>query len=220
MVFIKKSKIDYPKTVVKKKKKQILNFLNWFNWQYLQNQNYNKYKKLKDIYLIKQQYLKNLLFFYSNFKLKHLYCKKTKRLSNKKTINFLQKFELRLDILIAKLLFKNTQLIYYYIKHGFISVNNIKQNTKYICQVFDCIALNYMFNNTKFKLFNISCYSFFLLSNVKLNDYFNYLEVDRKIQNYIILRVPFFFEITNFKLLKKKFVKILHLQIKLIHNMY
>lgn len=215
-----KNLIKYPKTKKIKKQKKVLKFLNSFNWQYLKNQNYNRYLRVKQTYSIKNSFLQNLLFFYTNYKLKHIYCKKKKTILKNKIKNNLQLFELRLDILISKILNKNIQFVHYYIKTGFISVNNTLKLNNYICQIFDIIKLNYHFKNKKLKLFNVT----YLIDKIHTNNNYitpqNYVELDCKTQTFIVLRLPFFYELTNFTFLRKNFVKMLHLQLKLIYNMY
>lgn len=217
----KHSNLKYIKTKKNQKQKQISNFVNWFNWQYLKKQNYNKYNRIKQTFLVKTRFLQNLLFFYTNYKLSSFYNKKTKKLKNNKIVNTFQKFELRLDVVISKTINVDLKTVNCFITNGLVYVNRLIQHSKYICQINDILQVNYCFLIQKYNKFHIGQFKRknYYLKNKKV---YNYLELDIKTQAMIILRVPFFFEIvaSKFTILKKNFVKVLHLQLKLIYNLY
>jgi hypothetical protein len=215
------------KHILKFNQKKKIKFLKYFNYKLLTNKTYNYFYKLNTKFNNKKNLIICLIYMYSNININLLYKKKFKVLLTKK-FNLLVKFlELRIDVIICKLFFcthiKYSKLL---INAQTIYLNNIPCKKIIICNIFDHIQINTYIKNFLFQYFvKIAIQNFYNLSikQIKFTSKItkNFLEIDFKILKTIILRLPYYTEITNsFLSLKKNYTKIIFNNLKYIFRLY
>jgi len=213
--------------ILKYKQSKKIKFLKFFNFKVLKTNTYNHFYKISTNFNVKKNLLIGLIYVYSNININLIYKKNHKILLTKKFNLIIRLLELRIDVIICKLFFcfhiKHAQHL---IKAQMIYLNNILCKKTIICSVYDQIQI-YTFIKT---IRNI----YFMKITTKLENNLNikqikfyskiiknYLEIDFKILKTIILRIPYYTEITNpFLSLKRNFVKTLYNNLKYIYRLY
>jgi ribosomal protein S4 len=156
-----------------------------------------------------------------------LYKKNYKVFLTKKFNWLIKLLELRIDVIICKLFFCfHIKYAKFLITAQTIYVNNTLCKKIIICNIYDEIQIN-IYSNSYLQYYYIKIstklYPNLTIKQIKFTSKVtkNYLEVDFKILKAIIIRIPYYTELTNpFISLKKNFVKILYNNLKFIYRLY
>ena len=210
-------------TKLKDKKHSISKKINGIKRLLIKNKSFNYFLQLKNRYLYRKKINTILKSNYLSIVLQNI---SSIQILNKSFNSIHLLLELRLDIILNKILYFNTVInSIWLIKNNLVKLNNKFTNKLVICNLFDYIRVNHYINYdiTNF-LIKIKLITQILLSikNIIYKKGFisNYTEIDYKLISIIIIKMPLLTDNHLIKINKKNYCNLLQIYIKYIYLLY